>query len=175
MHLRLHSTRLLPVLLAPHQAEWVADLMKRRNQRRAQPRPPLCCTRTKSARFFLWGGFNNNSTKICRYYPEAEEVYGKDVDLTTARAGGLAIGLQLLSTLRTALGGDLGRVRQVVMVRGFVTAAPGMGDYPKVINACSELFIALWGENGRHARTSIGVAQLPLDATVEIDAVFAVD
>ncbi len=60
------------------------------------------------------------------------------------------------------------------MVRGFVTCAPGFGDYPKVINACSELFIALWGEAGRHARTSIGVAQLPMNATVEIDAVFAV-
>ncbi len=101
--------------------------------------------------------------------------YGAGVDLSAARAGALAIGLQLLRTLRDALDGDLGRVRRVVMVRGFVTTAPGMGDYPKVINACSELFIALWGEEGRHARTSIGVAQLPLDATVEIDAAFAVD
>jgi len=132
------------------------------------------------AEFILWrrdGNLIFLAGQICERdgIPYPTGVYGKDVDLATARAGGLAIGLQLLSTLRTALDGDLGRVRQVVMVRGFVTAAPGMGDYPKVINACSELFIALWGEHGRHARTSIGVAQLPLDATVEIDAVFAVD
>ena len=107
--------------------------------------------------------------------PYPTGVYGAGVDLEAARAGSLAIGLQLIRTLRDALDGDLGRVRHVVMVRGFVTCAPGMGDYPKVINACSELFIALWGEAGRHARTSIGVAQLPLNATVEIDAVFAVD
>jgi enamine deaminase RidA (YjgF/YER057c/UK114 family) len=130
--------------------------------------------------FILWkreGSMIFLAGQICERggaaYPVG--VYGAGVDLETARAGGLAIGLQLLRSLRDALDGDLGRVRQVVMVRGFVTAAPGMGDYPKVINACSELFIALWGENGRHARTSVGVAQLPLNATVEIDAVFAVD
>ncbi len=64
-----------------------------------------------------------------------------------------------------AAGGDGARLRDL---------RAGFGDYPKVINACSELFIALWGEAGRHARTSIGVAQLPMNATVEIDAVFAV-
>ncbi len=102
--------------------------------------------------------------------PFSDRVYGADVDLETARRGGLLCGLSLLANLRQALDGDLGRVRQVVMVRGFVTCAPGLADYPKVINACSELFIALWGEPGRHARTSIGVAQLPMNATVEIDA-----
>jgi enamine deaminase RidA (YjgF/YER057c/UK114 family) len=130
--------------------------------------------------FILWkreGSMIFLAGQICERggVPYPVGVYGAGVDLATARAGGLAIGLQLLRTLRDALDGDLGRVRQVVMARGFVTAAPGMGDYPKVINACSELFIALWGEQGRHARTSVGVAQLPLNATVEIDAVFAVD
>jgi enamine deaminase RidA (YjgF/YER057c/UK114 family) len=130
--------------------------------------------------FILWrreGGLIFLAGQICekdgRPFPTG--VYGAGVDLEAARAGSVAIGLQLLRTLRDALDGDLGRVRGVVMARGFVVAAPGMGDYPKVINACSELFIALWGEAGRHARTSVGVAQLPLNATVEIDAVFAVD
>jgi enamine deaminase RidA (YjgF/YER057c/UK114 family) len=102
-------------------------------------------------------------------------VYGDGVAFEVARQGAVATGLQLLSNLRVALDGDLGRVRRVVMVRGFVTAARGMGDYFKIINGCSDLFIAIWGEDGRHARTSVGVAQLPQDATVEIDAVFAVD
>lgn len=130
--------------------------------------------------FLLWrreGSLVYLAGQICerdgRPYPIGP--YGAAVDLEAARAGALAIGLQLLANLRDALGGDLGRVRKVVTVRGFVTCTPGAADYMKVINACSELFIAIWGENGRHARTSIGVAQLPLDATVEIDAAFAVD
>jgi enamine deaminase RidA (YjgF/YER057c/UK114 family) len=135
---------------------------------------------TPVGEFLLWrheGKLVFLAGQICERdgTPWPTGVYGAGVDLETARRGGLNTGLSLLANLRLALGGDLGRVRKVVMVRGFVTCAPGMGDYPKVINACSELFIALWGEDGRHARTSIGVAQLPLDATVEIDAVFAVD
>jgi enamine deaminase RidA (YjgF/YER057c/UK114 family) len=130
--------------------------------------------------FILWrreGDLVFLAGQICeengRPYPTG--IYGAGVDLETARRGALNAGLILLANLRQALGGDLGRVRRVVMARGFVTCAAGFGDYPKIINACSELFIALWGEDGRHARTSIGVAQLPLNATVEIDAVFAVD
>ncbi len=135
---------------------------------------------TPVGEFILWrreGNLIFLAGQICERQgkPWPTGVYGAGVDLATARQGGLLCGLSLLANLRQALGGDLGRVRQVVMVRGFVTCAPGFGDYPKVINACSELFIALWGEAGRHARTSIGVAQLPLDATVEIDAAFAVD
>ena len=130
--------------------------------------------------FILWrreGSMVHLAGQICEKDGAAwpTGVYGAGVDLQTARAGALAIGVQLLSNLNEALSGDLGRVRKVVTVRGFVTCAPGFGDYPQVINACSELFIALWGENGRHARTSIGVAQLPMNATVEIDAAFAVD
>jgi len=130
--------------------------------------------------FILWrreGSIIVLAGQICEKAgkPWPTGVYGTDVSLGDARHGAQLIGLQLLRTLRDALDGDLGRVRQVVMVRGFVTAAPGMGDYPVVINACSELFIALWGEAGRHARTSVGVAQLPLNATVEIDAAFAID
>jgi enamine deaminase RidA (YjgF/YER057c/UK114 family) len=141
----------------------------------ALPRPA-----TPVGEFLLWrreGNLVFLAGQICEENgaPEPTGVYGAGVDLQTARRGALNTGLSLLANLRHALGGDLGRVRKVVMVRGFVTAAPGMADYPSVINACSELFIALWGEDGRHARTSIGVAQLPLNAVVEIDAVFAVD
>jgi enamine deaminase RidA (YjgF/YER057c/UK114 family) len=134
---------------------------------------------TPVGEFILWrreGALVYLAGQICEENgkPHPVGVYGTGVSLEDARKGALNTGLSLLATLRQALDGDLGKVRQVVMVRGFVTCAPGFGDYPKIINACSELFIALWGENGRHARTSIGVAQLPLNATVEIDAVFAV-
>ncbi len=135
---------------------------------------------TPVGEFLLWkreGHLIFLAGQICERdgAPSPTGIYGMGVHLETARKGALMTGLSLLSNLRSALDGDLGRVRQVVMVRGFVTCAQGMGDYPKIINACSELFIAIWGEKGRHARTSIGVAQLPLNATVEIDAIFAVD
>jgi enamine deaminase RidA (YjgF/YER057c/UK114 family) len=57
-------------------------------------------------------------------------------------------------------------------VGGFVQAAPGFPQVPQVIDGASELFIALWGERGRHARTAVGVATLPQNAAVEVDAIF---
>jgi enamine deaminase RidA (YjgF/YER057c/UK114 family) len=80
--------------------------------------------------------------------------------------------LNLLAALREACGGDLDRVARCVRVGGFVQAASGFPGVPQVIDGASEVFIALWGEDGRHARTSVGVATLPLNAAVEVDAVF---
>jgi enamine deaminase RidA (YjgF/YER057c/UK114 family) len=57
-------------------------------------------------------------------------------------------------------------------VGGFVQAASGFTRVPHVIDGASELFIALWGERGRHARTAVGVATLPQNAAVEVDAIF---
>jgi enamine deaminase RidA (YjgF/YER057c/UK114 family) len=152
-----------------------ADILARLAQMGLALPPPA----TPVGEFLLWrreGQLVFLAGQICERdgAPWPTGVYGRDVSLEEARLGALNTGLSLLANLRQALDGDLGRVRQVVMVRGFVTCAPGFGDYPKAINACSELFIALWGDAGRHARTSVGVAQLPLNATVEIDAVFAV-
>jgi enamine deaminase RidA (YjgF/YER057c/UK114 family) len=65
-------------------------------------------------------------------------------------------------------------VRRVVKVLGFVQATPNFGDHPAVINGCSDLFVEVFGEAGRHARTSLGVASLPHDITVEIEAVLEI-
>ena len=80
--------------------------------------------------------------------------------------------LNLLFHLREACEGELDRVARCLRVGAFVNARPGFQDSPKVANGASELFIALWGDSGWHARTAVGVAALPMDASVEIDAIF---
>ena len=81
--------------------------------------------------------------------------------------------LQGLSQLRAALGG-FERVRRVVKVTGFVASAPGFVQQPSVMDAASELLVKVLGERGRHARSAIGVAELPRGVPVEVEMVVAV-
>lgn len=81
--------------------------------------------------------------------------------------------LNCLAVARAALG-SLDQVVRVVKVSGFVNSAPGFTGQPKVLNGASELLAEVFGEAGRHARAAVGVAELPLDAAVEVDMVFAV-
>ena len=83
-------------------------------------------------------------------------------------------GLNLLAVAHMALG-DLGRVRRVVKVLGMVNATPGFGEHPQVINGCSDLLVAVFGDKGRHARSAVGMGSLPLGISVEIEAIFTVD
>lgn len=99
---------------------------------------------------------------------------GGDTTLEEARAHAELTGLNLLAVLKAALG-DLSRVRRVVKVLGMVNAVPQFGDHPKVIDGCSSLFVAVFGEAGRHARSAVGVGSLPNGISVEIEAVVAVD
>jgi len=78
----------------------------------------------------------------------------------------------VLAALKLACDGDLDRVDRCLSVRGFVAAAPGFPDVPKIVNGASDLFVAVFGPAGRHARTAIGVSTLPRNAVVEIDAIF---
>ncbi|MET0639102.1 MAG: RidA family protein [Hyphomicrobium sp.] len=82
--------------------------------------------------------------------------------------------LNLLAQASTALDGDLSRIVQVIRLTGFVASAPDFTDQPKVINGASNLLVAVLGEAGRHTRSAVGVASLPLNACVEIDAIFKV-
>jgi enamine deaminase RidA (YjgF/YER057c/UK114 family) len=77
-------------------------------------------------------------------------------------------GLNLLAQIRDAAGG-LAAVRQVVQVRGYVACVDDLPDIPRVVNGASDLFIAVFGERGRHARTALGVRALPLGFAVEVD------
>jgi len=79
-------------------------------------------------------------------------------------------GLVLLAAMRQELG-TLDRVSRVVKVLGFVNAAPGYAEHPAVINGCSDLFVSVFGENGRHARSAIGAGSLPSQIPVEIEAI----
>ena len=80
--------------------------------------------------------------------------------------------LNLLAALKAACGGDLDAVARCVSVRGFVQAPPGFGRVPQIIDGASDLFVAIWGDEGRHARTAVGVSTLPQNAAVEVDALF---
>ena len=80
----------------------------------------------------------------------------------------------MVAILHDALG-DLGRVRRVVKILGMVNAVPTFGDHPKVINGCSDLMVAVFGEAGRHARSAVGLGSLPNNITVEIEAIVAID
>jgi enamine deaminase RidA (YjgF/YER057c/UK114 family) len=103
----------------------------------------------------------------------AKGIVGQDVTLEDAKFHARRTGLVLLAAAQHALG-SLDRVERVVNVLGMVNAAPGFGGHPKVINGCSELFVEVFGEAGRHARAAVGMGTLPENITVEITAVFAV-
>lgn len=83
------------------------------------------------------------------------------------------VGLVLIAAMKEALG-DLDRVKDVVKVLGMVNSAPGFEDQPKVVNGCSDLFVEVFGERGRHARSAVGMAALPGGIPVEIEAIVAV-
>ena len=82
-------------------------------------------------------------------------------------------GLNILAQVKAALDGDLDRVIRCVKLGGFVNSQADFVDQPKIVNGCSDLMVAVFGDAGRHARTAVG-AVLPFDVAVEIDAVFEV-
>jgi enamine deaminase RidA (YjgF/YER057c/UK114 family) len=96
---------------------------------------------------------------------------GVTIEQGNAAARGCAI--NLLSQVKAALG-DLDKVVRVVRLGGFVNSAPDFVDGPKVLNGASDLMVAAFGDKGRHARSTIGVASLPADAAVEVEAMFEV-
>lgn len=96
---------------------------------------------------------------------------GDTVDLPTAKEAARRTGLQLLAVLRKELG-TLDRVTRIVKVLGMVNCAPGFNDTPGVINGCSDLLVDVFGDEiGRHARSAVGMAELPYDIAVEIELV----
>jgi enamine deaminase RidA (YjgF/YER057c/UK114 family) len=97
-------------------------------------------------------------------------VVGEDLDLAAGQAAARLCGINLIAQMKEACGGDLTRVRRVVKLGGFVQAAAGFFDIPKVINGCSDLMVEVFGDAGRHARSAVGVYRLPLNFAVEVDA-----
>jgi len=93
---------------------------------------------------------------------------GAEVDLATAREQARVCILQGLACLHSALG-SLDRVEQILRINGYVASAPGFNDQPKVLDAASDLLVEILGDRGRHARAAVGVAELPRNASVEIE------
>jgi enamine deaminase RidA (YjgF/YER057c/UK114 family) len=98
---------------------------------------------------------------------------GADVDVDQAAAAARSVGLAIIASLQRELG-DLDRVESWVRAFGMVNCAPGFNAMPAVINGFSGLIAEVWGDRGRHARSAIGVAELPFDWPVEVEAVVAV-
>ena len=99
---------------------------------------------------------------------------GVDVSLEEGAKSARLCGINVLAQLKDACGGDLDRVKRVVKLLGFVDAAPSFKDHPKVINGASDLMVEVFGDAGRHARSAVGVYRLPLNFSVEVDAVVEV-
>ncbi len=97
---------------------------------------------------------------------------GRDVDLATGVAAARLCFVNLLAQVRAACGGDLDRVAQVIRLGGFIASTPEFHDHAAVMNGASDLAVDVFGEAGRHARSTIGVPALPRDAAVEVEGMF---
>src|SRR5690606_35987875 len=108
---------------------------------------------------------------------------GKDIsgkvgkDLTTEQGIEAAkrTAISLLSTLKAELGGDPSRVRRIEKVTGWVNCTDTFKDQPKVMNGCSDLLVAVFGDKGKHARTSLGTNALPSNIAIEIEMIVEVE
>jgi len=99
---------------------------------------------------------------------------GGDLDLDQGQDAARLCTLNILAQAKAALG-DLDRIVQCLRLTGYLNAVQGYTDHPKVINGASELMVKVLGQKGRHTRVAVGCSSLPLNAAVEIDAIFAVD
>lgn len=98
---------------------------------------------------------------------------GGAVSMDDGQKAARACAVNLLAQLKAALG-DLDKVTRVVRLGGFINSAPGFTDGPKVMNGASDLMVEVFGEKGRHARSTVGVAALPANAAVEVEGQFEV-
>jgi enamine deaminase RidA (YjgF/YER057c/UK114 family) len=98
---------------------------------------------------------------------------GAGVSVEDGQRAARACAVNLLAQIKAALG-DLDKVQRVVRLGGFINATPDFLETPKVMNGASDLMVTAFGDKGRHARTTIGVAVLPMDAAVEVEGMFEV-
>jgi enamine deaminase RidA (YjgF/YER057c/UK114 family) len=98
---------------------------------------------------------------------------GRDYTAEEAYEHARTVGMDLLAVMRAELG-SLDKVKRVVKVLGMVNATPEFTDHPKVINGCSDLFVQVLGEAGKHARSAVGMGSLPMGIPVEIECIVEV-
>ena len=99
---------------------------------------------------------------------------GSDVTLEQGYQDARSVGITLLAVMENELG-SLDSVTRIVKVLGMVNSAPDFTDHPKVINGCSDLFVEVFGDKGRHARSAVGLVALPSNITVEIEVIVEVE
>jgi enamine deaminase RidA (YjgF/YER057c/UK114 family) len=97
---------------------------------------------------------------------------GGSISLEEGQAAARLCAINILAQVKASCDGDFGRVAGCLRLGGFVACTADFADHPKVINAASDLMVAVFGEAGRHARAAVGVPSLPLDAAVEVEALF---
>ena len=126
--------------------------------------------------FVRTGNFLIVSGQLC-FDPEGKLVakgkLGADVSVEDGQKAARACAINLLAQVKSALG-DLDKVTRVVRLGGFINAVPSFLDGPKVMNGVSDLMVTAFDEKGRHARSTIGVSVLPMDAAVEVEGMFEV-
>ncbi|MDZ4759476.1 MAG: RidA family protein [Alphaproteobacteria bacterium] len=113
---------------------------------------------------FISGQISNGTAGVVRGR------VGETLSLEEGQAAARLCAINLLAQTQAALG-DLERVRRVVKLAGFVSAAPDFVDIPKVVNGCSDVMVLAFGDRGRHARSAVACPVLPMGAAVEVDAV----
>jgi enamine deaminase RidA (YjgF/YER057c/UK114 family) len=99
---------------------------------------------------------------------------GRDVDVAGGQRAAELCAINILAQAKAALGGDLGRIKRVVKLNGFVASTGDFTEQHLVINGASNLIASVLGDVGKHARAAVGMAALPLNAAVEIDAVLEI-
>ncbi|MEL6864546.1 MAG: RidA family protein [Bacteroidota bacterium] len=99
---------------------------------------------------------------------------GEDLSIEEGYEAARIAGINQLAALKAEIG-ELSRVKRILKVRGMVNATPEFGDQPKVVNGFSDLMVAVFGENGKHARAAVGMGSLPFNMAVEIEMVVAIE
>lgn len=99
---------------------------------------------------------------------------GSEISIEDGQKAARICGLNLLAHVRNAVDGDLDRVQRCVRLGGFVNCTDAFVDQPQVVNGCSNLMVEVLGDQGRHARTAVGVNVLPFNLAVEVDGIFEV-
>jgi len=99
---------------------------------------------------------------------------GQDYNTEYAQRAARLCAINIISQINEATHGDLDRVTRIVKLGGFVNCTDGFSEQPQVINAASDLMVAVFGDAGRHSRSAVGVNALPMNVPVEIDAIIEI-
>jgi len=99
---------------------------------------------------------------------------GQEISVEDGKAAAKLCAINVIAQVKAACGGDLERVKRVVKVTVFVNAVPGFAQHPEIANGASDLFVAVFGDKGRHARAAVGAGSLPRNVATEVEAVIEI-